>query len=420
MERANASGARRDGAAIGVTNIPGNSGTRGLAVKSGRPEVELLLCAACLQLSEAGRARILCLLESEIDWDWLVHQAFLHGLLPLLYRHLDALATAQVPKPVFVELWAHHERVVRRNQAMARELVCVLRTLDEHGIPAIPFKGPALAAAVYGDLALREFGDLDILVRPEDVLPAKRLLQTRGYVPEYDLKPAVEAALLRSGTYYHLVMVQAGSEIPVELHWKTDVDFPVEPQSDDQWWARLEYESLGDDRVRCFGSEELLLILFLHGSKHAWASLGWLVDVSEMIRQRPEMNWNWIVAKAAELKCERRLAVGVHLAEQLLETPLPEMARRTLRDSKDARELAAEVMQTLFLQDTAPVAPMKGFFLRLRLAEERPWRQLLLVKNAVVAPTLMEWSRWPLPRLLFFLYLPLRIFRLVVKYGRRI
>ena len=36
--------------------------------------------------------------------------------------------------------------------------------LPLQGIAAIPYKGPVLAAAVYGNLALRTFSDLDILV----------------------------------------------------------------------------------------------------------------------------------------------------------------------------------------------------------------------------------------------------------------
>ena len=152
--------------------------------------------------------------------------------MPMLYRHLNALAPAAVPKAVFVEIWGRHESKSLRNQAMANELLNILQLLDANGIPAIAYKGPALAAAVYGDVALRDFGDLDILLRRQDVLPAKTLLQARGYVSQYDLKPAVEAAFLRSSMQYHLVVLHGASDVMVELHWKTDPDFPVEPTAD--------------------------------------------------------------------------------------------------------------------------------------------------------------------------------------------
>jgi putative nucleotidyltransferase-like protein len=92
----------------------------------------------------------------------------------------------------------------------------------------------------------------------------------------------------------------------VELHWKTDADLPVEPETDNQWWVNLGFASLGGGRIRCFATEELLLILCLHGAKHAWGSLGWLVDVAELIRQNPNLERKWIIRKAAQLKCKRK------------------------------------------------------------------------------------------------------------------
>ena len=248
-------------------------------------------------------------------------------MLPLFYRHLNALAPAAIPKAIYIKLWGRYESTSRRNQAMAKELSDILQMLDANGIPAIAYKGPTLAAAIYGDPALREFGDLDILLRRQDVLPAKSLLQAHGYVPEYGLKPAGEAGFLRSSMQYHLVMVGGPGAVMVELHWKTDADFPVEPEADNQWWADLGLASFGEGRVRCFATEELLLILCLHGSKHAWGSLGWLVDVAELIRQHPDLEWEWITTKAAQLTCARRLMVGLYLAHHLLDTPLPETIR---------------------------------------------------------------------------------------------
>ena len=356
------------------------------------------------------------LLRSELDWAYLLTLASEHGLLPLLYRHLNALAPAAIPKAVFMELWGRHEGNARRNQAMAHELLNILQTLDANGIPAIAYKGPSLAAAVYGDLALREFGDLDILLRRQDVLPAKRLLQARGYVPEYELTPAVEAAFLRSSMQYHLVLVHRARAIMVELHWRTDADFAVESATDNQWWANLGYARLGEGKIRCFSTEELLLILCLHGSKHAWACLGWLVDVAELIRQQPNLDWEWVTRKAARLECERRLALGLYLAHQLLDTPLPEEIREKFDDAAAVGKLADTILGTLFLARSDAMSSFAWLRFNLSLYE-RPRQKLTHCMNVVLAPSLIEWSTWPLPRALFFLYLPLRVIRLIRKYA---
>jgi len=380
-----------------------------------RPEIELLLCCARLCLSSAERDRIVLLLRSELDWAYLLNLASGHGLLPLLYRHLNALASAAIPKAVFMELWGRYESNARRNQAMAQELLNILQMLDANGIPAIAYKGPSLAATVYGDLALREFGDLDILLRRQDVVSAKGLLQARGYVLEYELKPAVEAAFLRSSMQYHLVLVDKPRAIMVELHWRTDADFAVESATDNQWWANLGYGRLGEEKIRCFSTEELLLILCLHGSKHAWGCLGWLVDVAELVRQHPHLDWEWITSKAAQLECERRLTLGLYLAYRLLDTPLPEKILKTFEGAAEARKLADTILGTLFLARSDALTSFAWLRFNLSLYE-RPRQKFKHCINVVLAPSLVEWSTWPLPRALFFLYLPLRVIRLIRKY----
>jgi hypothetical protein len=381
-----------------------------------RPEAELLLCCARLTLEQAGRDRVLQLLQGRLDWAALIGLAAQHGLRPLLYRHLNALAPAALPKQVLVQLWVWYERTSRHNRSMAQELLRILRLFDSNGIAAIPYKGPALAASLYGDLSLREFGDLDLLLRPRDIAPAKALLLAQGYRAEYCLQPALEAALLRSKAHYHFALVHDSSGLMVELHWMTDIDFPVEPVAEDRWWQQVGRAGMEQGEVRCFAVRELLLILCLHGSKHHWASMGWLVDVAELIRAHPRTDWDWLMAKARQLRCERRLALGLHLAQQLLDAPLPQKVREQIAGTPAIDDLSATVARMLFDPELEAMNALETLSLDLKLYDS--YRQRLgHALNVVFAPSLPEWSRWPLPRALFFLHYPLRLIRLAGKYG---
>lgn len=381
-----------------------------------RPEAELLLCCARLELQPGERRRILRLLESEPDWAYLLDLASRHGLRPLLYRHLNAVAAATLPKAVFAGMWGWYESNSRRNQAMAAELLRILALLDANGIPALPYKGPALAASIYGDTALREFNDLDLLLRQQDVLPARALLRALGYQPKYALKPAVEAAFLRSTGQYHLVLLHDRSAVMLELHWATDPDYPVEAIGDQQWWARPGAAMLGGEEVRCFAPDELLLVLCLHGSRHHWASLGWLVDVAELLRQHPRIDWDWIMRAAQGLSCERRLALSLHLAHRLLDAPLPAQIRGLIAADANSLRLAADMAAALFDPEFREMNAFARLALNLRLYQRRR-QQLRHCVHNLLAPSLVEWSQWPLPRPLFFLYVPMRLLRLAKKYG---
>ena len=362
------------------------------------------------------RDRVLRLLRSPIDWSAFIALAEVHGLLPLAYAHLEAIAPEMMPRPVRVELWGRHEARTRRNHAMARELLRVLEALDACGIPAIPYKGPCLAASVYGDVALREFGDLDIVVRRDDVLRAKTMLETEGYLAEYPLAPAVEHAFLHSAAQYHLVLRNRERDTMVELHWKTDPDFPVESLEDKSWWERQGSASVEGTRVPAFAPRELFLILCLHGSKHRWASLGWLVDIAEMIPQVPAMDWTWIMARAHGLRCERRLALGLRLAQDVLEVPLPDVVRSWLNDRPQTAPIATSIAGSLSQLDGHGPGALRRLRDNLALYDSARQRIAHCV-NTIWTPSLVEWSRWPLPPVLFFLYPPLRLARLAWKHS---
>lgn len=379
------------------------------------PEFELLLACARLQPAAGDEERIRPLAANEFDCERFLELAWRHGLGPIVFRRLNALGREVLPRAAFIDLWARYERNAVRNKVQTTALLDVLELFESNAIEALPFKGPALAAAVYRDVALREFVDLDILVRQRDVLPAKRLLEKRGYVSGDHLTTAAERAMLDSFLYRHLVMVEPRTGVMLELHWKTDADFPVEAADEDSWWSGLPREHLEGVQIRSFEPEALLLVLCIHGSKHAWSRLIWLLDVAELIRQRAALDWDWIFNKADSLQCRRRLDIGLYLAATLLDAPLPERVRRRLVPETTL----TRSMEKIVSQISHPEPRALGALQRLRLKcalYDRLGQRISHCLNVVLAPTLVEWSRWPLPRPLFFMYVPLRIGRLFAKY----
>jgi hypothetical protein len=380
-------------------------------------EADLLLACARLALAPSTEARLRERLAGPVDWAHLGRLAARHGLRSLLHHHLKAVAPTAPPRPFFVELWAHRERQAARNGAMATELVALVEGLEGAGLPVLPYKGPALAAAVWGDPALRAFNDLDLLLRPRDLAAAKALLQARGYTPEFDLAPAAEAAFLRSSAQYHLVLVRTADGMRVELHWKTDPDVPVEEDTDAWWEARprVPFQGIG---IRAFAPRELLLVLALHGSKHHWSSLSWLVDVAELLRQQPDLDWDWVFARARALGATRRLALGLHLAHRLLDAPLPAAVAAQAAAAPQVPALAKRIRTGLVADEPRPLGPLARLRLDLALHEGLR-RKAAHALHLLFAPSLAEWLRWPLPRGLFFLYAPLRVGRLVGKHVLR-
>ena len=144
------------------------------------PEAELLLwCARTCINSEAEQIK--ALLKENINWDYLLRTALWHGVAALLYCSLNATCPEAVPKAILDQLRDYFHNLARRNLFLTRELLKLLNLFQAHEIPAIPYKGPVLAASAYGNLALRQFCDLDILIHKQDALRVKSLLLNQGY-----------------------------------------------------------------------------------------------------------------------------------------------------------------------------------------------------------------------------------------------
>ena len=383
------------------------------------PEAELLLCCARISEESERAAQIRSLLRKEIDWPYLLTTALRHGMMPLLYWHLDSACPEAVPKAAMDRLRERFHDNTRRNLFLTGELLRLLDLFEAQGIPIVPYKGPALAASVYGNLALRHIHDLDILVHRQDVPRAKELLVSSGYRPEYKLTRAQEAAFLQYECEHPFTRGD-GAGI-VDLHWEIMpryLSFPLDTQG---LWRRLEPVSLGGKTVLTLSAEDLLLILCVHGSKHLWRRLAWIRDVAGLVQVDRGMDWERVTRQADTLGGSRMLSLGLLLARDLLESALPEGILQRAQGDPVAEALAADVRERLFREvDDRPDLFEESIFhpFRLRMRERLRDRVRYCIRTAMT-PGVADWESLSLPPVFSPLYYVLRPLRLAGKYGGR-
>ena len=83
-------------------------------------------------------------------------------------------------------------------------------------------------------------------------------------------------------------------------------------------------------------------MLCVHGAKHFWDRLGWIFDVAELIVAQP-VDWPLTMRIAAKLKSTRLLLLGLYLAHDLLDAPVPETILEQARRDSNVQWLAAKV-----------------------------------------------------------------------------
>ncbi len=357
-------------------------------------------------------------MQQSPDWDLVLRWAQLHRVTPLVHRSLRAAASGSVPSPVLERLEARFHNNARHNLLLTGELLEVLGLLEAHGIPALPYKGPALAACLYDNVALREFSDLDILVRERHLPAAAELLASRGYRPAEAPDGASAATPPKAERYRHnLPLVQAEHGVKLELHWQISFFYPLAAERLFEHPATV---TLAGRRIPHFRPEDLLMILCVHGAKHFWKRLQWICDIAELCCAYPDLDWRQLTSDAKRAGGGRMVALGLLLARDVLGQQLaPAIADQVSRD-RAAVALAARVRSRLFL----PAPPLEGtdeqvafyFGMRERLRDKLRYAIHLLPERW--APTDRDRALLPLPKALSFLHYVFRPIRLLARYCR--
>jgi len=301
-------------------------------------ESSLLLCLARLSLSSSHRSLARSLVSSGVDWDLVSSLAEAQGLTLLVHRHLAREAADLCPAPVLESLASQARAVAALNMMLAGELADLLPSFEAAGCQPVVIKGPALAVGVYGDLSSRPFGDVDVVVPASTRSLACELLSARGYVPTPFVPPRWQEAWRRST--HEQLFLREDSPLLVDLHWELTAPGYTYSMSLEEVRPRLVQVSLGPCSVSTLGPVDNLLFLCGHGTKHSWMALSWLVDVAELVRGQPSLDWDAVLRWSRVFGRRRPVQLGLHLAHRLLEAPVPS---EVLADGERDPEVAALV-----------------------------------------------------------------------------
>jgi hypothetical protein len=383
------------------------------------PEQELLGCVARRALGPEERSRVNRILASDLDWERFLTLASRHAMTPLLQRHLAGFDHL-VPGYVRNEL----QRYVRCNVAAALhrmgEVVQLVEEGRSAGVTILPYKGPVLALQLYGDVAARRAGDLDVLVRPADFPRARELLLDRGFRPREVLSPAQERYLRR--VYCNQVFCREDGLL-VELHWQFTNGFFAFSLDVDALFDRLESLSFGVGSVPVMAREDLLTVLCVHGSKHRWDRLEWIAGVGEILRAAGSIDWDRLIARASLLGGSRMVMLGLVVAHEMLGAPLPDDVLRRARADRTVLQLAADVVGSVFSEEERQGARSRAAqrMFQFRLLDRAGDRARLLTHVLSVSDESQEWrflsiGKHDIP--LHPVMRPFRAFRKVVPGGQ--
>lgn len=285
-------------------------------------ELALLLCCARPHIAPAVATQIRSLVQ-QVNWQKLVPLAEWHSVLPLVYQALNTVCPEEVPTPVLKQLRHSFHAIALNNQLLMQTLLNLLKQFEAKGVPVLAFKGPLLATSVYGDLNLRQFSDLDLLVPKQAVESAKALLLEQNYEPYQMIGWQVAFTHPTSGVSIDLHFALAPRYFRVNLQFE-------------QLRSRLQAREFNTEQILCLSPVDLLLILcisFCRDRHECKSRLIQLSDVAQLIQAYPELDWQAVLRQARRLGILRIVLVTLALAQSLLDVSLPDIIQSHLDDN---------------------------------------------------------------------------------------
>jgi hypothetical protein len=360
-----------------------------------------------------------CLLSLSLDWDYILESAFRHGIAPLLYINLRRVnGNHVIPEEVIDRLKKAYFLTTARNMRLYAELSRVLEVFHNEGVEVIVLKGVALAQTVYGNIGLRSMGDIDLLVRKENLSRAKKIMVDLGYVTpmfEYSNEWYNE-------NHFHLPpFFHSENGVKVEIHWHVvKPSKPFHAKMIGRFWERARPIKLANTQVLVLSPEDLLLHLCMHSLNHGFTPkllLREICDVSEVLKYY-EKEFNWI--RFQDETDEYGLTRFIHSAFCLIKKTLGNsVTDEVLSQSKPGSidpKLIEFMERQIFVKDNDS-STVYALLIQL-LAVDKLQDKVKILTNKIYPPleTLSRWYSVPSSSKRLYFYYLIRPYKLFLKY----
>jgi hypothetical protein len=317
----------------------------------------LVTCAS----PRGSAARLNELLQRSTEWPALLALAEQHGVLGLLAEQLKGLHSATPPDV--------HETLrewQRRNAVFALSLTAEMFRLLEHfaglGLETLVTKGPALSMRCYGQPGMRQYGDLDLVIRDKDMQRVTEAMIALGYAPKVPLR-AIQASKFPGEYSFH----KPATGLLVEFH--TERTFRYHPQRlpIEKVFARRASVAIDGREVPALSLEDELVLICVHGAKHFWERLMWIADVAALVSNRNAVDWIRAGAAAREVGAERIVRLGLRLAMDVLGAKLTEHVAVQVRTDSAVARLAEQIVKRLTASNPSRMGILKRALFRVQM-----------------------------------------------------
>lgn len=261
-------------------------------------------------------AELSALLNYDLDWDFIIKMAFGLEVVPLFHRGLSPfLKGGRIPAKALSALKKQVCFVTGLNLGYFRELKRLVLGFENAGIPVCLLKGAAVCMPVYGSLALRSFGDIDLLISPNDLEGSIEL-----FGREYQLDFFLPTLDMCKKYHFHVSLIRGKAPAYCfEIHWALFTpDSSLNLPSVSLWENTTNFDFEGVI-FKTLSPENMFLHTVIHFTRNAFSSPRDLWDIHWLLN-KDSVNFDVLREKLKKFKLEKRAAVCLLFVDRLFGT----------------------------------------------------------------------------------------------------
>jgi len=297
-----------------------------LVMTLSKPEHKFFLEASVFRNQQSTEKSTLeDIIKQNTHWDFIVPFAINQGIAPLMYKKIQQLELEHLlEKNAFDKLKNAYYLTFTKNTILTEALKEILLKFSEACIETVLLKGIALAHFVYKDPGLRPMTDVDIMVHPDKLFEAEKILLDMGYVNRSPYK----SHKLRTLNIQNHLNAFVKQNVKIELHWDLSSIHHINKIPTGKIWQLLAEKSLDGLKVFVPDTETNLQYLALHTLSHLQKKnirVNNFADMAQLlINDRNIIDWDLMAAQCGDYKITKPVFNMLALIHRFYDLPSQE------------------------------------------------------------------------------------------------
>ena len=371
-----------------------------------KPNIKFLLYCSKIDKIEYEKNYIIEYIKDIKDIESILKLSTKQAVFPHIAKNLDRY----FPSINFYRL-SH----IKYNMKLSSELINIVNFLEKKEIRTLSFKGSTLAKNAYGDIGLRQFADIDILIYKSDRFRVYDYMVKKRYIPEIELTESNKKSFFNSVNvlgFYHPV-----SKVYIEIHWELLSKNYAIQWNEKKIWQNSSKVTINHTDITTMNLEQQLLYLSIHGGKHLFERIGWICDIDRTLRISSKIDWRLLLDEAEEMGTKRMLFIALYISHKLLSTPLTSDIQHKIDKNRVVKKITKKIISLQFGSKKIKYKAFKKFIILYGMRENQIDR-VNFIYHSLFSPKFDDFKTIKLPNFLWFLYPIIRPIRLLVKYIR--